>query len=169
MSRLPLRIRNSQADDLEALYRIDQICFPEDIAFSRIELAFYLNHPQSVAWVAEEHAAGILGFVLAHVENPTRAHILTLDVVPVARQCGIGTSLMDRLHRELRRQRIEAIILEVGVHNIPAQRVYEKLQYQYLRTLPGYYHGREDAYQLARIVDVGSKPKIVRARSKARI
>jgi ribosomal-protein-alanine N-acetyltransferase len=168
MSRLPLRIRNTQADDLEVLYQIDQICFPEDIAFSRIELAFYLNHPQSIAWVAEE-PAGILGFVLAHVENATRAHVLTLDVVPAARQCSIGTSLMDTLHRELRRRKIEATILEVGIQNVPAQRLYEKLRYQYLRILPGYYHGREDAYQMAHVVYRGSKSKTVRARSKARV
>jgi len=169
MSRLPLRIRNSQADDLEALYQIDQICFPEDIAFSRIELAFYLNHPQSIAWVAEGTAAGILGFVLAHIENPARAHVLTLDVVPQARQRRIGTSLMDALHRELRKQKIEAIVLEVGVRNVPAQHLYDRLQYRYVRTLPGYYHGREDAYQLARIVHAEAKPKIVRVRSKAHV
>jgi ribosomal-protein-alanine N-acetyltransferase len=151
MSELALRIRNAKAEDLEALYRIDHICFPEDIAFSRAELGLHLNHPKSIARVAEG-PGGILGFVLARVEKRARAHVITLDVIPAVRQCRIGTSLMNTLHGELEKRGIGATILEVGVRNVPAQRLYEKLHYQYLGTLSGYYRGREDAYRMERVV-----------------
>jgi ribosomal-protein-alanine N-acetyltransferase len=151
MSELPLRIRNFQVDDLEALYQIDRICFPADIAFSRAELNLYVKHAKSIAWVAEG-PDGILGFVLARIENPSCAHVMTLDVVPEARQRKIGTWLMNTLHSELMRQGIGATILEVGVRNFAARRLYEKLNYKYLGTLPGYYHGREDAYRMLRAI-----------------
>jgi ribosomal-protein-alanine N-acetyltransferase len=151
MSRLPPKIRNIRAEDFEALYEIDRICFPVDIAFSRAELLFNLNHARSIARVA--YGPGrILGFVLARLETPSRAHILTLDVAPEVRKRGIGTSLMNSLHGELRRRGMDAAILEVGVRNVPAQRLYEKLQYQYLGAIPGYYHGGEDAYRMARLL-----------------
>jgi ribosomal-protein-alanine N-acetyltransferase len=155
MSEPPLRIRNFRAGDLETLYQIDRICFPEDIAFSRTELAFYLNHSQSIARVANEPGR-ILGFVLAHIENSSYAHVLTLDVVPEARRRKIGTALMETLHSKLKMKGIGAAILEVGIGNIPAQRLYERLHYQYLATLRGYYHGKDDAYRMARVVCSGS-------------
>jgi ribosomal-protein-alanine N-acetyltransferase len=153
MSGQPVKIRDFQAGDLEELYQIDQTCFSEDIAFSRNELTFYLNHPESIARVAEGNGR-ILGFVLARIDGPVLAHVLTLDIVPEARRRGIGTSLMDSLHGTLREKGIEAAILEVSTNNVPAQRLYEKMQYQYLGILSGYYHGREDAYRMARIVSL---------------
>jgi len=147
MSELPVKIRKFRADDLDILYRIDKACFAEDIAFSRAELEFSLNHPQSIACVAEG-VGRILGFALARIENPFYAHILTLDIVPEARRCGIGTSLMEELHGKLRKAGIGAAILEVAVGNIPARCLYEKMKYRYLGTLSGYYRGREDAYRM---------------------
>lgn len=150
MSKLPTRIRKFQAGDFEALLQIDQICFPADIAFSRGELVFCLRHPKSIAWIAEG-AGGILGFAIARAESRSSAHILTLDVIPEARQQSIGTSLMNKLHLELKKQKIGLSILEVEVQNLPAQHLYEKLHYQYLETLVGYYRGREDAYRMVRV------------------
>lgn len=158
MSGQPVKIRNFRAGDLEALYRIDQICFSEDIAFSRTELTFQLNHAESIARVAEE-GGRILGFVLARIESPLFAHVLTLDIVPEARRRGIGTSLMDSLHGLLSKKGIEAAVLEVSAINVPAQRLYEKMNYQYLGTLSGYYHGREDAYRMARLVSSQKKQR----------
>jgi [ribosomal protein S18]-alanine N-acetyltransferase len=147
MSKRSLRIRSFQAKDLEALCRIDQVCFSADIAFCREEFIDLLNHPACIAWVAEG-PAGILGFVLARVENPSCAHVLTLDVVPEVRKQKIGTLLMNALHEDFRRRGIRASILEVSVRNDPARLLYEKLQYQYYETLRGYYHGREDAHRM---------------------
>ena len=151
MKRLPLRIRNFQEEDLETLCEIDRICFEDDIAFSRTELFSQINHARSITRVGEG-LGRILGFVIARIENDAHAHVLTLDVVPDARRCRIGISLMRALHRALTRENIEVAVLEVSVRNLPAQRLYEKLQYQYLETLYGYYQGREDAYRMVRIV-----------------
>ncbi len=126
---------------------IDRICFPEDIAFSREDLIGCLKHPESIAWLAES-AGRILGFVLARIDSQSCAHVLTLDVVPSARKHKIGTKLMNQLHADLSRRNVRFSFLEVAVQNIPAQRLYERLQYRYVGVLPGYYHGREDAYRM---------------------
>ena len=147
----PIKIRNFQTGDLDALYEIDQTCFPEDIAFSRAELTFYLSHSASIARVAEEDGR-IIGFVLARIESPVFAHVLTLDVVPEVRRRKIGTALMEELHGMLGERGIRISILEVATGNAAAQRLYEKMQYEYLETLSGYYHGRGDAYRMARLI-----------------
>jgi ribosomal protein S18 acetylase RimI-like enzyme len=150
MPGMPLRIRNFQNSDFKTLCEIDRICFPEDIAFSQAELVLHLGHPKSITWVAEG-LGRILGFVMARIETASRAHVITLDVIPDSRKCNIGTLLMKTLHRELKREGVEAAILEVSTQNIPAQRLYEKLRYRYLGTLSGYYNGREDAYRMGRL------------------
>jgi [ribosomal protein S18]-alanine N-acetyltransferase len=151
MPDAPLRIRHFQPEDLRQLREIDQICFPAHISFSRAELLFYINHSKSITRVAE--AAGrILGFILALVESSRRAHVVTLDVVPEVRRQKIGTMLMDEIHRELEKIGIASIVLEVEIGNLPAQNLYERLEYQYVRILRGYYHGRADAYQMVRSI-----------------
>ncbi len=71
MPKLPIRIRKFQVGDFEALFQIDQICFPADIAFSRGELIFCLRHPKSIAWIAEG-PGGILGFAVAQHREPVQ-------------------------------------------------------------------------------------------------
>jgi [ribosomal protein S18]-alanine N-acetyltransferase len=138
MSDPPLRIRDFHSGDIEQLYAIDSICFPEDIAFSRMELLGCCNHGGTLCRIAEAHD-GIQGFVLARIEELRQAHIITLDVVPQARRRGIGSALMDKIHGILRERGVRASILEVDMANIPARRLYEKFQYRYLDVLNGYY------------------------------
>jgi [ribosomal protein S18]-alanine N-acetyltransferase len=145
-----LRFRSYREEDLAELLEIDRICFPEDIAYSQGELSFYLNHARSMACIAD-WGSGIAGFVLARIETRSRAHILTLDVIPEARRSGVGTMLMNLMHGELLKKGVVAAILEVGVNNLPARRLYQQLRYQYLETLHGYYCGREDAYRMVRL------------------
>jgi [ribosomal protein S18]-alanine N-acetyltransferase len=150
MSALLSRIRSFRTEDLTELHNIDRICFPAHISYSRSELLYYIDHPKSITRVAEAPGR-ILGFVLARVEKGKRAHIITLDVVPEARKQKIGTMLMNEIHCELKKIGVRAIFLEVGAENLPAQRLYQGLQYQFIEILAGYYHGREDAYRMARV------------------
>jgi len=131
---------------------MDKACFPRFIAFSKRELLLNINHPQSIIRVAEV-SNRIVGFILARMEIPSQAHLITLDVSPEFRKQKAGTILVKTLHAELVRHAINSVILEVSVNNFPAQRLYEKLQYRYVGIIPGYYKGREDAYLMQRSMD----------------
>jgi ribosomal-protein-alanine N-acetyltransferase len=135
--------------DLEAMYRIDQICFPPEISFSRSEFLFYLHTMQCIAFLAEG-TTGIAGFVLATIEGPSIAHVITLDVMPEMRRQSIGTKLMDQMHLEMQKRGIREAVLEVGLQNTEARRLYKKLGYRPECLLPGYYAGREDACRMRR-------------------
>ena len=151
MSGQLLKIRKFRAADFESLCRIDRICFPKGIAFSPAELASYIRDTQSITRVAEEKS-GILGFVLARIEKPSLAHVVTLDVIPAAHRRGIGLSLMESLHAILMDMHIGTVILEVSVSNAAARNLYEKMDYEYHGKLAGYYRGCEDAYRMARSI-----------------
>jgi ribosomal-protein-alanine N-acetyltransferase len=128
MPALPYRIRPFKPEDLAELHKIDQICFPAHMSFSRAELLFYIDHPKSITRVIEGPGR-IIGFVLSRIENARQAHFITLDVIPEFRKQKIGTRLMSEMHNELKKQGIQSAVLEVAVDNLPAQRLYERLLY----------------------------------------
>jgi [ribosomal protein S18]-alanine N-acetyltransferase len=146
MPKLSIRIRNYQPEDLDALYAMDQACFAKHTAFSKKELRQSIHHPHSVSLIAERSGV-IVGFVVAQI-MASYAHILTLDVSPQARREQIAATLMQSLHEELSIGGVRCVVLEVSINNEPARSLYEKLDYEYIRVLPGYYSGREDAYQM---------------------
>jgi [ribosomal protein S18]-alanine N-acetyltransferase len=144
-----LVIRKHRLVDLAALHHIDQICFENGIAFSRTEIFFHLNQRDNLTRVAELDGQ-IVGFAVGRIERPSWAHILTLDVIPEARRRRIGTALMDSLHEEFRRQKVQFVNLEVRTTNTAARKLYERFRYRCVETLYGYYRGEADAYRMIR-------------------
>src|ERR1700750_2210965 len=91
LSRSPavIQLRPFRRADLETLYRIDQICFAPEIAYSQAELRYYVQHPKSFTVVAETEAGTIAGFCTARLhtrEGVLFGHIITIDVVPEERR-----------------------------------------------------------------------------------
>jgi len=151
MFERPLRIRDFHAKDLSTLHDIDRLCFPADIAYSRRDLLCCLSQTGVITGIAESDG-GIVGFILARIENSRQCHVLTLDVVPGARRHGIGSTLMEYLHHCLKERKISRAVLEVATDNVAAQRLYERLDYRVVGTLPGYYNGGQDAYRMRRLI-----------------
>jgi len=140
-------IRCYRPGDIDQLHAIDRICFDESIAYSRAELLYYLRHPRAVGKVAER-AASIVGFALGRIEEKLFGHVITLDVMPEARRCGIGAALLESLHADFRSAGLPVAVLEVDVANTGAQRFYQRWGYEQVETLRGYYNGGRDAYRM---------------------
>jgi hypothetical protein len=77
-----VEIRAYKTTDFEQLYEIDQAAFSDDIAYSRLELQFYLQSRKGQTLVCEE-AHEIVGFVVACSEQRKLGHIITIDVIPL--------------------------------------------------------------------------------------
>jgi ribosomal-protein-alanine N-acetyltransferase len=142
-------LRGLEANDFLRLHEIDRICFDPGIAYSQAELFSSLEHPDSLAKVAEL-GGEIVAFAVARILDELSAHIITLDVLPEARRRRIGTSLMGALHNEFRARNLAVSILEVEAGNKGALRFYRKLGYQRVELLQGYYAGVRDACRMVK-------------------
>jgi ribosomal-protein-alanine N-acetyltransferase len=153
-NQVQFMIRPYVLSDFVRLCEIDRICFPPSMAYSQAELRYYLAGKRAIGLVAEI-SLGIAGFTVGRTEGRGLAHVITLDVLPEARRRGIGTALMDALHRELDRLGTKAVVLEVSTENSGAQRFYERLGYQTANLLRGYYSGTGDAWLMIRRTPAG--------------
>jgi ribosomal-protein-alanine N-acetyltransferase len=147
MPEQPPLIRDARSNEIQKLYDIDQICFPAHVAYSRVELLFFLNHGSSVSKVAERDGR-VLGFAIGQVKAHEHAHVITIDVIPEARRERVGRALMETLQAEFRARGAVQVSLEVDTHNGAAQSFYMGLGYRRTDFLRGYYNGRGDAYRM---------------------
>jgi ribosomal protein S18 acetylase RimI-like enzyme len=98
---VPFAIRNFKPEDFEALWRMDQECFPAGIAYSRQELKIYMRRRGAVTLLAVDSDDGkICGFIVAH--DGATGHIITIDVAEAARRSGVGSMLLRAAEDRLR-------------------------------------------------------------------
>lgn len=146
-----IHLRPFQRADLDILYRIDQVCFPPGIAYSKAELRYYIQHPKSLTVVAEDETKSIAGFCTGRThlrEGGLFGHIITIDVLPLARRRGLGRKLLLAVEEHFRSKAVISIRLEVAVDNEHAQIFYRAMGYERIGMIPGYYGGRLDALVL---------------------
>jgi len=156
--------REYRARDFDRLWQIDQSCFPEGVAYTQMELMGFIARRKVIALVAEEGPANtaaekagdsspapsrIAGFVVALSLRGRIGHVVTLDIVPEARRFGLASRLMQECEQRLRTAGCVQVYLETAVNNEPALRLYRKLGYEIVRTLPDYYSSQSlDAFQM---------------------
>ncbi len=147
-----ITIRDFRPEDLEALWRMDQECFPAGIAYSKPELRAYIRQQGAFTLVAEnaEHG-GIRGFIVAH--RGASGHIVTIDVAPGGRRSGVGSLLLRAAEDRLRLGGARAVGLETAVDNLPALSFYKRHGYSVVRTWPRYYSNGVDALVLRKELD----------------
>jgi ribosomal-protein-alanine N-acetyltransferase len=149
-------IRSFQRRDLMRLYQLDQICFSQEIAYSKAELQYFLMHPRCSCWVAEQPASKLAGFVI--LERRSRrngrpaGHIVTLDIDPGARRGGLGSLLMRTAEEQLKREGVEVMSLEVAEDNLAARQFYRSLGFVLSGRISKYYGGRIDAEMMEKVI-----------------
>ncbi len=140
-------IRPYRAADFDRLWHIDQACFPPGIAYSQMELSGFITRRNAITLVAEPAIKdyprpapdAIAAFAVAQPYRKS-GRILTLDVLPEARRAGLGLQLMIECEDRLQTRGCSEIYLETAVDNEAALKLYHKMGYRILRTLPAYYH-----------------------------
>jgi [ribosomal protein S18]-alanine N-acetyltransferase len=161
-------LRAYEPADFEALYVIDQACYPRGIAYSRRTLRSFLGEPESSCLVAEtEVPAGasgatgtqksaaapagreIAGFLIAEAAGG-EAHIITIDVQAKYRRAGVGSVLLRETERQLHGRGVRRITLETATSNQAAVAFWQRHGYRYEGLLRGYYLGRLDAYWMVK-------------------
>jgi ribosomal protein S18 acetylase RimI-like enzyme len=99
--------------------------------------------PETVVLVAELDVGGV-----RFIGGFEKAHLVLLAVHPNIRRRHIGSQLMRWLHKSTRTAGCEHIELQVRSDNYSARRFYQKFGYCEEALIPGYYEGKQAAFQM---------------------
>ena len=150
-----MTIREYRPEDFEQLFRIDQAAFVPALAYSRVELRYYVTARRSRTLVAEENGE-VVGFVNARGAQRGWGMVTTLDVAPGRQRQGIGRELLAAIEEWLVGEGVRVVSLETPADESGARQFYEKHGYQLGGRVPGYYHGRLDAFSMVKRLAVES-------------
>ena len=144
---MQLRLRAYDPRDFDALWALDQICFPPDISYSRPELRMYLALRSAFCLVAESEGK-LAGFVIVDSRAGRPAYMVTIDIAPEFRKAGVASTLLAEVEKRLRTSGVRAIRLEVAENNEAAIAFYRRHAFREIGRKAGYYNGRLDALSL---------------------
>jgi [ribosomal protein S18]-alanine N-acetyltransferase len=142
-----LRLRGYEPNDFDALWALDQVCFPPDISYSRPELRMYLALRTSFCIIAETEGK-LAGFIIIDSRDCRPAYMVTIDVVPEFRQAGVASALLVEVEKRLRDKGVKGVKLEVAETNDAAIAFYKRHGFVLIGRKPGYYNGRLDALSM---------------------
>lgn len=114
-------------------------------------------------FIVAEQEQNIIGYIMCRIETgfsnfglfgiSKKGHVVSVAVLPAHQRKGIGSALIKEATKNMRSYRAKECYLEVRVSNVPAVKMYKKLEFQVIRTKRGYYADGEDAYVMAKKLD----------------
>ena len=141
-----IAVRQADAKDFPALFKLDQKCFPAGIAYSKTMLKHFMAQSGAECLVAVDEKE-IVGFILTE-ENPPLGHVMTLDVAESHRRKGIGTLLLQESENNLRFRGVRTMLLETALTNEAGVAFWQRHGYRIEAVLKNYYPGHLDAYEM---------------------
>ena len=143
-----MNIRQSTAEDFEALYRLDQECFTAGIAYSRRTLRAFLRLPNMMCLVSDAPDC-VAGFILTDHDGAL-GHVVTLDVAAAFRRRQLGSALLAEAERLLAAAGVREMEIETATSNQAAIAFWKKHGYLASGILDGYYGKGLDAYWMTK-------------------
>ena len=134
--------RDYRATDFEAMFQLDEACFPEEFRFDRESMREFAEEQNAIVRVAQKVSGEIAGFVIVHVERVLtewRAYVVTLDVGSEYRQRGLAGRLMREVEASAMAAGVRWMQLHVFTGNAGAIRFYERLGYERISMQKGFY------------------------------
>jgi [ribosomal protein S18]-alanine N-acetyltransferase len=135
-------LRDYRADDLEAMFRLDVVCFAPEFCFDRASMQVFAEERGAIAVVAEAVGGGLAGFVIVHLERVGagwRGYVVTLDVAEEWRRRGLAGMLMREAEARVAAAGGRWMELHVFTGNAAAIRFYERLGYERIGMIRRFY------------------------------
>jgi [ribosomal protein S18]-alanine N-acetyltransferase len=146
-----ITLRNNTPEDFDTLHEIDQLCYEDEVAYSKRELRAYLRFRGSECVVAEADGK-IAGFCIS-ARQGERGYIVTIDVLPQFRRLHVGTMLLDEIERRLAANGVREVALETATDNESAVAFWKKHGYRSRGVREGYYPNGRDAFSMAKLLE----------------
>ncbi len=151
----PIEIARATWRDVGALVKLDRRCFKPIDAYAWYEFLNLCVWPGLITLKAmnADRIVGLIAGDPRHQEGHTI--IVTLAVDPDYQRRGIGERLMREVEARSPRD-VPRLQLMVRKSNLPALRLYHKLNYAIVETWPRYYEDGEDAYVMEKTLTLPS-------------
>jgi [ribosomal protein S18]-alanine N-acetyltransferase len=137
-----IALRDYRPSDLEAMFRLDEICFTEEFRFDRESMLAFAEASNAISIVAEDSTGELVGFVIVHLERGPmgrRGYVITLDVAENRRRQGLAAHLMHEAEARVASAGVEWMELHVYTGNESAIRFYERQGYVRVGTRRRFY------------------------------
>lgn len=130
----------------EEVIFLDQTFFPTP--WSRKQWT-ELNHSTHTIFCCRKDEQ-LLGFALLWtLQGDDTAHLLKILLLSDSRGTGASTMFWSEIRNKLKEKGFSSVYLEVEVNNLRAKSFYEKVGFQVLRRIKGYYSNGEDALTMS--------------------
>ena len=145
---MKIKLRSYTPEDFEALFEIDQVCYPPEVAYSRRHLRAYLRFQGADCVIADDSGKPV-GFCLtAHRDG--QGYIVTIDVLESHRGKHVGSKLLKESERRLAANGVCEIDLETATDNESVVAFWLKHGYRKRGIKKDYYPGRRDAFAMVK-------------------
>jgi ribosomal protein S18 acetylase RimI-like enzyme len=147
-----VRVRRAETSDLDDLVTLEDRTFDSD-RMSRGQYRRHLDSDSALVLVASANHRNFLGTaVLFFRKRSGVARLYSLATQPEARGKGVGTALVEAVENAARQRRCRALRLEVRTDNHSAIKLYERLGYRRIGTLPAYYQDGADGWRYEKLL-----------------
>lgn len=125
-------------------------CFRNGENYTKYTFAYLFNEPKALSYQAVSEDGNIAAYMFVIVQGDGTAHLTTIGVAPEHRRRGVAEMLLGHLETVLRAKGVSTIVLEVRVHNKPAQMLYVRNGYITVKRIGGYYTDGEDCFMMVK-------------------
>ena len=149
-------IRPVETRDLDAIAMIESRLFQRPLG--RGDLEQLKARPASRGFVFEDTGARVTSYAL-FLYAGTSADVVSLGTDPKAQRTGLASRLLTSAFRDLVKEGVEEVMLEVAVDNDAALALYERFGFTEVARRSGYYrrpNGAVDAIVMRRNLAPGS-------------
>lgn len=140
-------VRPADGDDLDALCRLEALCFDLD-AQSRRSLRHLLYRAHAAVWVVERGGEIIAYAALLFRRGTRSARLYSIAVATAARGTGAGRALLAAAEAAARERGCRRLRAEVRAGNTASRGLFAAAGYREVDALPGYYPGGESGIRL---------------------
>jgi [ribosomal protein S18]-alanine N-acetyltransferase len=144
-----MSIRRARHDDIQSILRIETKSFARD-AWDREQFLDYFARSAKAVFLVVIVNSDVVGYALAF-HSEIRAEIHSVAVAPAQRGQGLAVALLKRIIQVLRRRGFRTVSLNVRQENKAAVDLYQKLGFQRVRRVNGYYEDGAPALRMRRL------------------
>lgn len=135
---------------LKEVLKLNLRCFKAGENYTKYTFSYLLGEPRTLSYRVVTPAGQMVAFLFVMTNENGAGHITTVGVAPEHRRRGLAVRLLKHTEEALRKRRVNTIMLEVRVSNLPAQMLYRELGYAIVQRLNAYYNNGEDGFLMVK-------------------